>query len=140
MTKRSSPSRSPLARWSPNLKNLRALSLRQPWAWLVVNGYKDIENRSWRTNHRGPLLIHASLSEAFLTLAFKEEIKETYGIVLPEAVEIGGIVGVVAVVDCVKQHPSKWKFRGSWGWVLKNPRRLPSRKCKGFVGIFKPKF
>jgi len=30
------------------------------WAWLVVNGYKDIENRSCRTNHRGPLLIDAS--------------------------------------------------------------------------------
>lgn len=38
----------------------KALSLRQPWAWAVVHGYKDVENRSWSTKHRGPLLIHAS--------------------------------------------------------------------------------
>ena len=59
---------------------------------------------------------------------------------LPDEVEIGGIVGVVDVVRCVKQHPSKWKFRGTWGWVLENPRRLPFRECKGFVGLFKPGF
>ncbi len=55
-----SKARSRTGRWAPRLKPLRVLSLRQPWAWLIVNGYKDIENRSWRTNHRGPLLIHAS--------------------------------------------------------------------------------
>jgi|SRR5947209_791108 len=140
MTKRSFYSHSPLARWSPKLKDFRALSVKQPWAWLIVNGFKDIENRSWRTNHRGPLLIHAGLSDEFLTLSFKDEIKQTYGVVLPDAAEIGGIVGLVDVVDCVKQHPSKWKFRGSWGWVLENPRRLLSRKCKGSLGLFNPKF
>ncbi len=36
-----------------------ALSLRQPWAWLVVSGHKDVENRVWRAAYRGPLLIHA---------------------------------------------------------------------------------
>ena len=33
--------------------NPPTLSLRQPYGWLVVNEYKDLENRSWRTNHRG---------------------------------------------------------------------------------------
>ncbi len=51
---------------------------------------------------------------------------------------IHSIVGVVDVVDCVKQHSSKWKFEGSCGWVLQNPRRLPFRECKGFVGLFRP--
>jgi hypothetical protein len=41
---------------------LPALSVRQPWAWLIVNGLKDIENRPRRTLHRGPLLIHAGLN------------------------------------------------------------------------------
>lgn len=129
---------SPMARWSSKLKSLRALSLKQPWAWLVVNGYKDIENRSWRTNHRGPLLIHASRSPDLMTLDFKEEIKRTYGVLLPDDVEIGGIIGVVDVIDCVKQHSSRWKFEGLWGWVLADPHRLPYRECKGFVGLFKP--
>ena len=39
---------------------LKALSIRQPWAWLIVNGFKDVENRNWRTHWRGRLLIHAS--------------------------------------------------------------------------------
>ena len=39
---------------------MKAISIRQPWAWLIVNGYKDVENRTWYTSHRGPLLICAS--------------------------------------------------------------------------------
>ena len=31
---------------------MKAISIRQPWAWLVVNGHKDVENRTWRTKHR----------------------------------------------------------------------------------------
>src|SRR2546423_13181844 len=119
------------------LKALRALSLRQPWAWLVVNGYKDIENRSWRTNHRGPLLIHASSNRSLTAPQNLSAIAKKYRLRLPREFEFGGIVGVVNVVDCVKTHPSKWEFRGNWGWVLKNPRRLPFRKCKGAVGFFR---
>jgi hypothetical protein len=36
-----------------------ALSIRQPWASLIVAGLKPVENRSWRVRYRGPLLIHA---------------------------------------------------------------------------------
>ncbi|WP_245839042.1 ASCH domain-containing protein [Yersinia kristensenii] len=42
---------------------MKALSIRQPWAWLIVNGYKDIENRTWNTKCRGPVLIHASTAK-----------------------------------------------------------------------------
>ena len=128
--------RAPLFRWSPRLKKLRALSLRQPWAWLVVNGYKDIENRSWRTTHRGPLLIHASQSRADFTPEKIAIIEGKHGARVPSKVEFGGIVGVVDVLDCVKKHSSKWKFNDSWGWVIVNPRRLPFQACKGFVGFF----
>ena len=38
-----------------------ALSIRQPWAWLILNGGKDIENRSWPTKVRGRVLVHASI-------------------------------------------------------------------------------
>ena len=41
-----------------------ALSIRQPWAWLIVNGHKDIENRDWPTNFRGRLLVHAGQTMA----------------------------------------------------------------------------
>jgi hypothetical protein len=39
---------------------MKALSIRQPWAWLIIHAGKDIENREWRTSFRGPVLIHAS--------------------------------------------------------------------------------
>ncbi len=38
---------------------MKALSIMQPWAWLIVNGHKDIENRNWPTRFRGPVYIHA---------------------------------------------------------------------------------
>ena len=38
---------------------VRALSIRQPWAWLIIHAGKDIENRIHNTRHRGPLYIHA---------------------------------------------------------------------------------
>lgn len=38
---------------------MKALSILQPWAWLITAGHKDIENRRWWTNYRGPFLIHA---------------------------------------------------------------------------------
>jgi hypothetical protein len=63
-------------------------------------------------------------------------VKNEYGVAVPENLEFGGVVGVV---DCVKQSGSRWHFRGSWGWVIANPRRLPFRKCKGAVGFFKLK-
>jgi hypothetical protein len=46
-------SRKRAARWTLGLKKLKAISIRQPWAWLIVNGYKDVENRIWAANVRG---------------------------------------------------------------------------------------
>src|SRR5690349_14501124 len=42
-----------------NSQEMKALSIRQPWAWLIVNGHKPVENRSWPTKYTGKLLIHA---------------------------------------------------------------------------------
>ncbi|MNQ62267.1 ASCH domain protein [compost metagenome] len=39
---------------------MKALSIRQPWAWLIIHGGKDVENRSWHTKHRGRFLVHAA--------------------------------------------------------------------------------
>lgn len=39
---------------------MKVLSIQQPWAHLIVSGCKDVENRGWKTDYRGPLFIHAS--------------------------------------------------------------------------------
>lgn len=131
---------SPLIRWSAGLRKLKALTIRQPWAWLVVNGYKDIENRIWATHHRGPLLIHAGSSTTDLHVDVKEYIERKYGVKMPETFDMGAIVGVVDIVDCVTSHPSPWYHKQGFGWVLAKPRRLPIKPCKGKLKIFNPDF
>lgn len=41
-------------------KEMKALSLRQPWPWFILKGGKDLENRGWTSSYRGPVLIHSS--------------------------------------------------------------------------------
>jgi ASCH domain len=103
------PRRGRIEGWKPTFFHLRALSIRQPWAWLVVSGYKDIENRSWRTNHREPLRIHASPNRSEFE-ARRSEIQKRHRVKIPpeEELNFGGIVGLVEVVDCVRTHHSKW--------------------------------
>jgi ASCH domain len=101
-----STSLSSVVPWTTSLDGLPALAVRQPWAWLIVNGFKDIENRSRRTHHCAPLLIHASLSRD----SYAENVqlvKRKHGISVPLEIERGGIVGVVDVIDCVESHKSK---------------------------------
>ncbi len=108
---------------------MRALSIRQPWAWLIANGYKDIENRSWQTKYRGPFLVHAGL---------KVE-NEVYDLVAdwldihmppPSDIEKGGIVGQSTILDCVENHDSPWFF-GPYGFVLDQSKPLPFRPMRG---------
>ena len=110
-----------------------ALSIQQPWAWLIVNGYKDVENRSWVTKRRGPILIHAGkkLDIDSLDVLLRDH-KE---IPWPQEFERGGIVGSVVLVDCVTRHSSPW-FSGPYGFVLRNAKPLPFRACRGQLGFF----
>lgn len=97
---------------------MKALSIRQPWAWLIVNGYKDIENRKWKTKHRGTFLVHASL-----TLDY-QAIKD-YSHLLPPLgmLHTGAIIGQATIIDCVEQSDSRW-FTGPFGFVLKDQIEL----------------
>jgi hypothetical protein len=105
-----------------------------------VNGFKDVENRSWPTRHRGPLLIHAGVNKSELSEARLEALEATYGVRLPRDFEIGGVVGIVDVIDCKRRPDSVWHIRGQVGWVLARPRRLKFREAKGLLGLFVPRF
>lgn len=114
---------------------MRALSIRQPWAWLVVQGIKPVENRTWATKERGELLIHAGLqfdAEGLQSVlaAFPELAAR-----LPRQYDLGGIVGAATLADCVTQHPSRW-FVGPHGLVLRDARPLPFRPWRGQLGFF----
>lgn len=126
-------------RWSRELARLPVLSVRQPYAWLIVNGIKTLENRSWRTHYRGPVLIHASSNPIDLN----EKVLTRYGargrVRMPpvEDYELGGIIGYVEIVDCVQRSDSVWKNPGGWAWLLAHARPLKFRRCKGAVGFFR---
>lgn len=116
---------------------LPVLSIRQPWAWLIVNGYKDIENRTWPTQFRGKFLIHAGKKFASdFEPADERVLGERMGIILPNKFDFGGIVGIAEIIDCVTESPSPWFF-GEYGFVLKNAKPLSFHPCKGKLGFFR---
>ena len=74
--------------------DLKVIVVRQPWAWLIVNGFKDIENRSWQTRYRGPLLIQASANlPTQIEMAEIRRYVRRLGVELPDEFKTGGIIG-----------------------------------------------
>ncbi|MDB6064824.1 MAG: hypothetical protein JWR26_1032 [Pedosphaera sp.] len=122
------------------LTNCQHCQFANLWAWLIANGFKDVENRGRRINYRGPLLIHAALN---LESCSKENIKalnEKFRVEIPLALETGGIVGMATVIDCAITHNSRWYVEGSFAWVLENAQPVEFQQCKGSLGLFKPQF
>ena len=121
----------------------KALSIRQPWAWLIVNDWKPVENRSRRTKIRGRVLIHAGLKfehigyETILMTHPEIQMPGTPGRWRRSDWELGGIVGEAEIADCVTEHPSQF-FSGPFGYVLANARPLPFIPCRGMLGFFTP--
>ena len=121
-----------------------AISIQQPYAGLVAAGLKDIDNRPWRTDYRGPLLIHASRKvDACAAMAVRCGYHPRSMLHAPEIAPFGhglelaagGIVGVADLIDIVEDHPSPW-FEGPFGWVFANARPLPFLPHVGNLGIF----
>lgn len=116
----------------------KVIVVRQPWAWLIVKGYKDVENRTWRTHYRGSLLIQAAARIPKMgELDELRKYSKKHRMALPEDFETGGIVGMVDLTDCVASSRSKW-FQGPVGWILSKPRKLSFIELKGRLGLFDP--
>lgn len=113
---------------------MKALSIRQPWAWAILHAGKDIENRPWPTRYRGEFIVHAALT---YDTDGHWAIEREFGIVLPPMSEMrgGGIVGRVRLVDCVTASESRW-FNGPYGFVLADPTPLPFQQCRGMLNFF----
>jgi hypothetical protein len=118
-----------------------ALSIRQPWAWLIVHGYKDIENRTWATSYRGDFLVHAgkgmthdeydeACSVAFQILGIGFDLIPTF-----DDLPRGGIVGAAKIIECVKASESPWFF-GDYGFVIKGAIEIPFMPYRGQLGFF----
>lgn len=132
---------------------LRALSIRQPWAFSIVPpGLKRVENRGWNTSFRGLFLIHAAKG---LT---RDELEGWADMIRAERIswpglrnrrwatsdfERGGIVGIARldrVVTSELELPADQRpwFFGPFGFVLEDVRPIPFIPCKGALGFFAP--
>jgi hypothetical protein len=116
---------------------MKALSIKQPFAELIVQGRKKIELRTWNTKFRGEFYIHASKipdKDAMAKFGFKE---------LPT----GCIVGKAELVD-VKKYVNELehekdknlhlasKYWGNHGFILKDAKRVKEISCKGRLGFW----
>lgn len=123
---------------------MKALSFWQPWAWLIVNGHKDVENRSWKPSEKRigeRFVIHASSHkvtkaeyEEFLQDCKNRKIRN-----FPKSVDdfdYGAYVGSAVLKGAVRGHKSYWAARGSWHLVLSNVKKMKPKKKKGQRGFF----
>ena len=111
---------------------MKIISIRQPWASLIVSGAKDVENRTWSTRYRGPILIHASRTVDKIS---NDEFQARFEMPLPAALLRGGVIGTAEIVDCVGDHPSRWYAVGHYAFVLANPRPVPFIRWKEALSL-----
>jgi hypothetical protein len=137
---------------------MKAITICQPYAHLIcVTREKRVENRTWPTRYRGPLLIHAGKSRDWLTVLPDEELPPEYrGIDLEYKIPVadmafGAVIGAATLADCVHIDTIQSKAvadrfpwlqdhkhaEGPWCWVLTN-RVLFSQPApwKGAQGLF----
>ncbi len=132
---------------------MRAITVRQPWAWQIINQRKNIENRTRNIagKYRGPVAIHAGLQpdkEALRRLPMRapEWVTE------PRVFDYGVFLGVVDLVDVHEDKPfgdrsdcgpqcGSWAEPGVWHLMLANPRPIPLHKqfkARGQLGLWTP--
>ena len=122
---------------------MKVLSIREPWATLIINGYKDYEFRTWKTNYRGKILIHASLSMEKENKKRFQELNLKYN--------PGFIIGEAEIVDCIpvtKEFENDLinrnelvygatRNRNGYAWSLKNIKIYKNPiKAKGHLGLW----
>lgn len=125
----------------------KALSFKQPFAWLIANGYLMVDDRTWGTQYRGPVLIHASKG---LYKEYYDYLKSNTEIPLPtkDKLEYGGVVGIANLVLCCRpgelpegvSQEQRAHYGGvhqkSFGLLFEQATPLALRPCRGKLGIF----
>jgi activating signal cointegrator 1 len=115
---------------------MKCLSLWQPWATLIAIGAKKIETRSWATNYRGPIVIHAAKTKEQVYVCAREPFKSVLQAAGVESLALdlpyGKAICVVDLVDCIRTEKltdlsDQERAFGNYqprrfGWLLANPR------------------
>lgn len=119
---------------------MKALTIKQPWAELIASGRKRVENRTWKTNYRGRLAIHAGAAKvpAHLRGYDLDEAKLDFGAVIATA----NLIACVSLDDTDPWNEFSWLrndvyAEGPWCWVLADVKRLRKpAPAKGKLGFW----
>lgn len=113
---------------------MKAISIKQPWASLIVHGIKDVENRTWACPKMyigKRILIHASAVPVEMrnpNSVFTKEQWDSFSlgyqrdIICGDGFPNSAIIGSVEIVDCVINHPSIWAEKTENYTVGMNPK------------------
>lgn len=117
---------------------MKALTIHQPWAWAIAQGYKTIENRNWVTSYRGPLLIHAGRSRK--SIESGRRFLGRLGIEMPDADQLafGAIMAITRLKHCLEleaviENPFA---EGPICWVLEDVHAIEPLPWPGEQGLF----
>ena len=129
---------------------MKVISVRQPWAWAIIHGGKDVENRNWPTNIRGRVAIHAGMQYDLTMVNARQMLRGEFGEPFTSMLkqyltsnerQKGAIIGTVEIYDCVSNRvcDSQWKADGDefYCWLLRNPVALREPiPMKGQLGFW----
>lgn len=120
------------------IEGLKALTVCQGWASaMFLPTPKDVENRTWATNYRGDLLIHAGLSKKHLKDC--ADFCRRHRLEMPESLPLGAIIGVVVLTDCTRRSDSIWAEPDEFNWCLQSPQLFETPVfCRGQLGLWTP--
>ena len=122
----------------------RAIAIRQPYAWAIIHGGKDVENRNQRAAFQfkpaigARLLIHASKGMTAAEYAVAVAFMAKLGIkpLQREGLQLGGVIGSVFVRDIVSSSDSPWYQKGATALVFADPKPEPFMPMHGQAGLF----
>jgi hypothetical protein len=109
---------------------MKALSIKNPWAYMIFHEGKNVENRTYSTKFRGKLLIHASkksmnIGDCLAIMPVRFSVLDILNLNIYTEALNGLILGSVQLVDCVQSSKSEWAQKGCWHWIFENPVLLP---------------
>jgi hypothetical protein len=108
----------------------KAITIKQPYASLIMAGIKPVENRTWNTSYRGTLLIHAGKGVV-------RDAMDAHGDLVGDY-PAGAIIGTVELVDVVTDSASPWAMEGHYHWILASPRPCTPVPADGKLSLWAP--
>ena len=123
---------------------MKVISIKEPFATLIKENIKNIETRSWKTNYRGEIYIHAS------KVSDKTRTQELSDLTKNLKMNNGNIIAKATLVDCkymdqkfikeIKQNKTEYLCgdykEGRYAWILKDIKKIKPIKAKGKLNIW----